>query len=133
MDLDVSDTSWPGVAATLVAAAFALAPIGILAGAIVLLVKRGVVVVGGLVYAMTILGGSLSDLGPSRLGSNGSAAPCPFGSHSTAPAPPSSRGKGGHMTRLALLAFGAALAPVALAVFALALRRAKKAGTISEY
>jgi len=34
---------------------------------------------------------------------------------------------------LALLAFGAALTPLAVGLFALALRRAKRAGTVSEY
>jgi len=59
MNLDVSHTSWPGVAAMLIAAAFALAPLGILAAALVLVVKRGVVVASGLGYAMSILGGAL--------------------------------------------------------------------------
>ena len=82
---------------------------------------------------MAMLGGSSSRYRSFRTGSSGLAVLCRFGSRSTACAPPSSQGKAGKMMRLALVAFGAALAPVALAGFALALRRAKQAGTISEY
>jgi ABC-2 type transport system permease protein len=133
MHLDVSHTSWPGVAATLIGAAFALAPIGILAGAVVLLVKRGVVIVGGLVYAMAILGGALFPIAvlPDWLEWLGRVMPVRFAFDGVRAALFTGRDWGDDM--LALFAFGAALTPVALAAFALALRRAKKTGTISEY
>jgi ABC-2 type transport system permease protein len=133
MDLDVSQTSWPGAAAILTAAGFSLAPIGILAGAVVLLVKRGVAVVGGLVYAMTILGGALFPISvlPDWLEWLGRAMPIRFAFEGARAA--LFEGQGWVDDTLALVAFGAALAPLALAAFALALRRAKKAGTISEY
>ena len=57
MDLDVSNVSWPGLALVLVASGAALAPIGILAGATVLVFKRGHIIAGTIVYLMTILGG----------------------------------------------------------------------------
>jgi ABC-2 type transport system permease protein len=59
MHLDISRTSWPGVAAILAAAAFAMAPIGILAGAAVLVLKRGIVTVGAAVYLMSLRGGAV--------------------------------------------------------------------------
>lgn len=133
MHLDVSHTSWSGVAATLMAAAFALAPVGILAGAVVLLVKRGVVIVGGLVYAMAILGGALFPISvlPNWLEWVGRAMPVRFAFDGVRAA--LFKGEGWEHDTLALIAFGVALTPVALAAFTLALRRAKKAGTISEY
>jgi ABC-2 type transport system permease protein len=133
MDLDVSHTSWPGVAATLIAAAFALAPLGIVAGAVVLLLKRGVVIVGGLVYAMAILGGSVFPISvlPDWLEWVGRTMPARFAFDGTRAA--LFEGHGWGNDALVLLTFGAVLAPLALAAFALALRRAKKAGTISEY
>jgi ABC-2 type transport system permease protein len=133
MDLDVSQTSWPGVAATLGAAAFALAPIGVLAGAVVLVVKRGVVIVGGLVYAMAILGGAVFPISvlPDWLEPLGYAMPPRFAFDGVRAA--LFTGQGWANDALALIGFGAALAPVALAAFAFGLRRAKRAGTISEY
>jgi ABC-2 type transport system permease protein len=133
MDLDVSHTSWPGVAATLIGAAFALAPIGILAAALVLVVKRGVVLAGALVYAMTILGGALFPISvlPDWLEWLGKAMPVRFAFDGVRDA--LFTGQGWGPDALALFAFGVALAPVALAAFALALRHAKKAGTVSEY
>jgi len=133
MDLDVSHTSWPGVAAMLFGAAFALAPIGILAGALVLLVKRGVVIAGALVYAMTVLGGALFPISvlPDWLEWIGRAMPVRFAFDGVRDALFTGQGWGPDM--LALFAFGVALTPVAVALFALALRRAKKTGTVSEY
>jgi ABC-2 type transport system permease protein len=133
MDLDVSQTSWPGVAAVLIAATFALAPLGILAGAVVLVVKRGVVVVGGLIYAMTILGGALFPISvlPDWIEWLGRIMPPRFAFEGARAA--LFVGEGWVRDALALVAFGVVLAPVALVLFARALRHAKKAGTISEY
>ena len=114
MDLDVSQTSWTGVAVTLIAAAFALAPLGILAGAVVLLIKRGVVIVGALVYAMAILGGArVPDLGPAGLARTGLGARCRFASPSTAYATPCSPGRAGGTTCWRCSRSGLVLAPVA--------------------
>jgi ABC-2 type transport system permease protein len=133
MHLDVSRTSWPGVAATLAAAAFALAPVGIHAGAVDLLVKRGDGGVGGLVYLMAILGGAVFPISvlPDWLEWVGRAMPVRFAFDGVRAALFEGNGWGHDV--LALVAFAAALTPVALAAFALALRRAKKAGTVSEY
>ena len=133
MQLDVTNTSWPGVVATLTAAAFAFAPVGILAGALVLLVKRGVVLVGMLIAAMGLLGGAVFPISvlPGWLEWVGRAMPVRFAFDGVRAA--LFKGHGWESDALALMAFGAALAPVALALFALAFRHAKKAGTVSEY
>src|SRR5205085_6545093 len=59
MNLDVSQTSWAGVATMLAATALGLSPLGILSGALVVLYKRGSLLGGTLIYAMTILGGAV--------------------------------------------------------------------------
>jgi ABC-2 type transport system permease protein len=133
MDLDVSDTSWPGMAAMLAGAAFALAPVGIFAAALVLVFKRGAALAGWLVYAMTILGGALFPISvlPGWLEWAGRVMPVRFAFDGVRAALFTGQGWGDDV--LALLAFGAALTPIALVAFALALGRAKKSGTISEY
>jgi ABC-2 type transport system permease protein len=59
LGLDVSDASWGGVVVVLLASALALAPIGVLAGAAVLVLKRGQIIAGAIVYLMTLVGGML--------------------------------------------------------------------------
>jgi ABC-2 type transport system permease protein len=133
MDFDASRTSWPGVAAMLVCAAFALAPLGIVAGAVVLVVKRGVLLVGMLMSAMAILGGAVFPISvlPGWLETAGRAVPFRFAYDGVRAA--LFQGRDWELDALALVAFGVALAPIALGLFALAFRHAKNAGTISEY
>ncbi len=133
MGLDVSRTSWTGVVVTLLASAVALAPLGVLAGAVVLLVKRGVVIVSGLAYVMAILGGSVFPIAvlPDWLEPVGRAMPMRFAFDGVRAA--LFRGEHWEHDVLVLLALGLVLAPVALTAFALALRRTKSAGTLSEY
>ena len=59
LGLDVSNTSWPGLVVVLLVSGVALAPIGVLAGAAVLVFKRGQMIAGAIVYLMTLLGGML--------------------------------------------------------------------------
>lgn len=133
MNLDVSQTSWPGVGLTLVAAAAALAPMGILAAAAVLVVKRGVAIAGGLIYMMGILGGGLFPISvlPDWLEPLGRIMPIRFAFDGVRAA--LFTGHGWSHDAVTLLAFGAALAPISVWAFAIALAHAKRAGTISEY
>ena len=57
MGLDVGSTSWPGIVLVFLATGAAMAPIGILAGAAVLVMKRGQLISGTLVFLMSILAG----------------------------------------------------------------------------
>jgi ABC-2 type transport system permease protein len=133
MDLDVSRTSWVGVVATLFSAAFALAPIGIIAGAVVLVLKRGQVLNAMLVSGMTILGGAVFPISilPGWLERVGRAMPMRFAFDGVRAA--LFQGHGWAHNAFALVGFGAALAPIAAAAFAVALDRAKRAGTLSQY
>jgi ABC-2 type transport system permease protein len=133
MNLDVSQTSWPGVATMLVATALALSPLGILSGALVVLYKRGSLLGGTLVYAMTIIGGAVFPISvlPDWLEWIGRLMPVRFAFDGVRAALFSGAGWGDDA--LALAAFGVVLAPLSLLAFAFALDRAKKTGSLSEY
>jgi ABC-2 type transport system permease protein len=133
MNLDYSHTSWVGLAAVLVSAAFALSALGILAGAIVLVLKRGDVLVGTLVFGMTLLSGSVfpisvlpdwlepvSKIIPIRLALDGARSALFTGND--------------WATDAALLAaIGAVALPVCLLAFSRAVSYAKRAGSLAQY
>lgn len=133
MNLDVSETSWVGVVTMLVAAALGLSPLGILSGALVLLYKRGALLGGTLIYAMTIIGGAVFPISvlPSWLEWLGRLMPVRFAFDGVRAALFTGEGWAGDA--LALVAFGAVLMPLALWAFAAANARAKRTGSVSEY
>jgi ABC-2 type transport system permease protein len=133
MNLDVSQTSWAGVATMLAATALGLSPLGILSGALVVLYKRGSLLGGTLVYAMTIIGGAVFPISvlPDWLEWIGRLMPVRFAFDGVRAALFSGGGWGDDA--LALAAFGVVLAPLSLLAFAFALDRAKKTGSLSEY
>jgi ABC-2 type transport system permease protein len=133
MDLDLGDASWVGFAAVFVASGLALSTLGILAGAVVLVVKRGDILVGTVVYGLTLVSGSvfpvstlpgwlaaIAELSPLKLALDGTRAAL-FGG-----------GDWGADAAL-LIAFAAATIPLALLAFSLALSRAKRVGSVAQY
>ncbi len=133
MNLDVSQTSWPGVVIMLVTAAVALSPFGILSGALVVLFKRGALIGGTIIYAMTILGGAFFPVSvlPPWLEWIGRVMPVRFAFDGVRAA--LFAGEGWEGDALALAAFGCLLAPLALLAFAYSIARAKRTGSLSEY
>jgi ABC-2 type transport system permease protein len=133
MNLDVSQTSWFGVATMLAVTALGLSPLGILSGALVVLYKRGSVIGGTLIYATTILGGAVFPISvlPDWLEWIGRLMPVRFAFDGVRAALFSGAGWGGDA--LALVAFGVVSAPLSLFAFSFALDRAKKTGSLSEY
>jgi ABC-2 type transport system permease protein len=133
LGLDVSDTSWPGLIIVLCVSGAALAPIGVLAGAAVLVLKRGQMIAGAIVYLMTLLGGMLfpvtvlpdwlqplSDLVPLLYAFDGARDALFTG--------------GGWETDAAVLVLWAlVLWPTSLFVFDRAGTYARRAGSLSEY
>jgi ABC-2 type transport system permease protein len=99
----------------------------------VLVVNRGVLLVGMLMSAMAILGGAVFPIAvlPGWLEWAGRAVPFRFAFNGMRAA--LFQGRAWEHDALTLLAFGVALAPLALGLFALAFRHAKRAGTVSEY
>ena len=114
-------------------AALGLSPLGILSGALVVLYKRGSLLGGTLIYAMTILGGAVFPIAvlPDWLEWIGRVMPVRFAFDGVRAALFSGNGWGGDA--LALAAFGIVVAPLSLLAFAFALDRAKEKGSLSEY
>jgi ABC-2 type transport system permease protein len=133
MNLDASQTSWAGVAVMLVVSGLALSPLGILSCALVLLYKRGALLGGALIYAMTLLGGAVFPLAvlPTWLEWIGRAMPVRFAFDGVRAA--LFTGDGWAVDALALACWGIVLTPAALLAFSAALRHAKKNGSLSEY
>lgn len=133
LGLDVSNASWSGLAVVLLVSGVALAPIGVLAGAAVLVLKRGQMIAGAVVYLMTLLGGMLfpvsvlpgwlqplTDLVPLRYALDGARDALFTGA--------------GWVTDVAVLTVWAfVLWPLALFAFDRAGARARRAGSLSEY
>jgi ABC-type transport system involved in cytochrome c biogenesis permease component len=133
MDLDFSQTSWPGLALSLLASAAGLAPFGVLAGALVLALKRGAMLSGLIVYGMTLISGSVFPISvlPEWLQPLGKAMPTRFAFDGTRAA--LFEGTGWEGDVLALAAWGIVLLPVSLFAFEHALRYAKREGSLSQY
>lgn len=133
LDLDVSQTSWPGLALVLLAAGSAMAPIGIIAGAFVLVFKRGHVVAGTLVYLLTILGGMVFPVSalPDWLEPLAVVVPITYAFEGARDA--LFTGSGWETDVLVLLAWSAVLWPLSLLLFARGFEHAKRAGTVAQY
>ena len=133
MHIDVTRTSWAGVAVVFAATAVAMAPISFAAGAAVLVFKRGTVVVTAATSVMTLLGGAVFPIAvlPGWLQWLGRLMPIRFAYDGVRAAIFSGSGWG--LDALALLAFGAVGAPLGMFLFGRALAHAKRVGSLSEY
>jgi ABC-2 type transport system permease protein len=133
LGLDLSHANWFGFIVVLAAAAAAFAGIGIVAGAVVLVIKRGGAVIGALAFAMTMLGGSIfpvhvlpgwlrwaSVIAPPRYAFDGVRAAL-FGTDGWAG------------DAFVLVVFSAVALPIAVILFSRALARARKSGTLGQY
>jgi len=133
MNLDLGNASWLGFAAVFIASGLALSTLGILAGAVVLVIKRGDVLLGALVYGLTLVSGSVFPVAalPDWLEAIGKLSPLKLALDGTRAA---LFGGSDWGTDAALLgAFAAATIPVALLAFSFALSYAKRAGSVAQY
>jgi len=130
---DLSQASWPGLAVMLATSGLALFSLGILAGAAVLVVKRGDDLVSVAVFGMTLVSGAVfpPSVLPGWLETIGRAIPLRFAFDGTRAA--LFTGAGWQDDALALLAVAAVGLPLAVAVFAWALRFSKARGTLAGY
>ena len=133
MGLDVGSTSWIGLALVFLATGAAMAPIGILAGAAVLVMKRGQVISGTLVYLMTILAGMVFPISvlPDRLEALSALIPLRYAFDGARQA--LFAGSGWEDDVLALIAFAVILWPLSVLLFSKAGAWARRAGSLSEY
>ena len=133
MDLDLGNASWPGLGCVFIASGLALSTLGILAGAVVLVLKRGDVLVGTLVYGLTLVSGSVFPVSalPGWLAAIGELSPLRLAFDGTRAALFEGSGWGADAALLA--AFGVVAMPLALLAFSLALSYAKRAGSVAQY
>lgn len=133
LGLDGASASWAGLVAVLLCAGLALAPIGVLAGAAVLVFKRGQMISGAIVYLMTLLGGMLFPISvlPSWIQPLAQVLPLRYAFNGAREA--LFTGGGWENEALVLLAWAVILWPLALLAFEGSGTHARKAGSLSEY
>ncbi|MFY9578444.1 MAG: ABC transporter permease [Gaiellaceae bacterium] len=133
MKLDVANTSWVGLVAVFVVSAVALSAIGLLAGALVIVLKRGEALASMAVFAMTLLGGSVFPISalPGWLEPLGKILPLRFAYDGVRAA--LFRGEGWGVDVLVLLGFSVVMVPLAVWIFGRALRFAARQGSLGQY
>jgi ABC-2 type transport system permease protein len=133
LGLDVANASWVGLALVFLATGLAMAPIGILAGAAVLVMKRSQIVSGALVFVMSVLAGAVFPVSvlPPRLESLSALIPLRYAFDGARQA--LFEGSGWQNEVLVLLLFAVVLWPVSVALFSKAGVRARRAGSLAEY
>jgi ABC-2 type transport system permease protein len=133
LDLNFPHADWGGAVAVLAISGIALSSLGILSAALVMVIKRGDVVVGLGVFALGLLGGSVFPVSvlPGWLEAIAQVVPTRFSFDGLRDALFEGTGWSGDALVLCLFAIG--LLPPALWAFAAALRAAKRSGSIAEY
>jgi ABC-2 type transport system permease protein len=133
MDLDVGSTSWIGLALVFVATGAAIAPFGILAGAAVLVMKRGQLISGTLMFLMTLLAGMVFPVSvlPARLEALSALIPLRYAFDGARQA--LFVGSGWEDDVLVLVVAAVILWPLSVVVFSKAGAWARRAGSLAEY
>ena len=133
MNLDVGSTSWIGLALVFISTGAAIAPLGILAGAAVLVMKRGHIVSGSLVFLMSVLGGMVFPVSvlPARLEALSALIPLRYAFDGARQA--LFEGSGWGTDVLVLVLFAVVLWPLSVFLFSKAGAWARRAGSLAEY
>jgi ABC-2 type transport system permease protein len=133
MHLDLTRTDWVGVAVVFGTAGMALASVGILAGAVVLVVKRGALLSGMALFAMTILSGAVFPVSslPGWLAAIGDVLPLRYAFDGARQA--LFEGSAWGSEALTLIGFTVVGLPVAVWIFGRALDWARRGGSLGQY
>lgn len=133
MNLDVGETSWLGFVLVFVATGAACAPFGILAGAAVLVMKRGLLISGALVFLMSLLGGMVFPVSvlPPALEAVSALIPLRYAYDGARQALFEGSGWGADV--LVLVVAAAILWPLSVFLFDRAAAWARRAGSLAEY
>jgi ABC-2 type transport system permease protein len=133
MNLDVGSTSWIGLVLVFASTGAAIAPLGILAGAAVLVMKRGHIVSGTLVFLMSVLGGMVFPVSvlPARLEALSALIPLRYAFDGARQA--LFEGSGWGTDVLVLVLFAVFLWPLSVFLFSKAGAWARRAGSLAEY
>jgi ABC-2 type transport system permease protein len=133
LDVDLSRTSWLGFVCVLFAAGMALSCLGVLLGALVLVLKRGEVLAGLFTFALGLVSGAFFPISvlPDWLQPIGKVVPTRFAFEGLRRALFGGAGWGGDVGWLLL--FAVVSAPIGVWIFSKALDYAKRAGTLTQY
>ena len=133
LSLETTSADWLGVTVMLLTSCFAFGGLGILAAATTIVFKRGIAIVDAAVFAMTFLSGAFFPVSvlPSWAQAIGALMPTRYAFDGLRMA--LFEGEGWATSALVLVAMGAVGIPLAVWVFAAALRHAKRKGTLAEY
>jgi ABC-2 type transport system permease protein len=133
LDVDFGQASWGGFLAVLTATAAAMVGIGILSCAVVLLVKRGEIIVGMVIFGMGLLGGAFFPVSvlPGWVEILGRVVPTRFAFDGAR----SAIFTGGDWSDdvAFLLLFAALVVPLSLLLFRQALAAARRTGSLGQY
>jgi ABC-2 type transport system permease protein len=133
LDLDVANASWGGFVAVLAATGVAMLAIGVAACAVVLVVKRGEILVGMVMFAMGVLGGAFFPVSvlPVWLETVGRVVPTRFAFEGARNAIFSGTDWSGDAG--ILLLFAAVLLPPSVLAFRQSLALARRMGSLGQY
>ena len=133
LGLETSQTDWVGLGAILLATGAAMSALGMLAGAVVLVIKRGEVIVGALIMGMALVGGAFFPIEvlPDWLQPLGEIVPTRFAYEGLRSA--LFQGSGWGNDAIVLLAFAAVFIPAAVWMCGRALAFARRRGSLSQY
>jgi ABC-2 type transport system permease protein len=133
LDLDFPQADWGGAVAVLAISGIALSSLGILSAALVMVIKRGDVVVGLGVFALGLFSGAVFPISvlPGWLQPIAEVMPTRFSFDGLRDALFGGSGWSDDVAVLCL--FAVVLVPPALWAFAAAMRAAKRSGSIAEY
>jgi len=133
LGLETTDASWVGLGAVLLATGAAMSALGMVAGAVVLMVKRGEVVIGTLILGMGLVGGAFFPIEvlPNWLEPIGHVVPTRFAYDGLRSALFNGGGWGDDV--LFLLAFAAVCVPAGVWLGGRALEFTRRRGSLSQY
>jgi ABC-2 type transport system permease protein len=133
LDLTFPDADWPGAAAVLAMSGIALSSLGVASAAMVMIVKRGDIVVSLAVFALGIFSGALFPIAvlPNWLEPIAEVMPTTLAFDGLRAALFGGAGWSDEVLGLGLYAIG--LLPLSLWAFAAAIRVAKRSGSVAEY
>jgi ABC-2 type transport system permease protein len=133
LGVDFSQADWLGFVLVLVASGLAFAGLGVLSGAVMMVIKRGDVLVGIAVFGMGLASGAFFpvEVLPNWIQPIGEVVPTRFAFDGLRSA--IFRGEGWRQDALILVLFGLVSLPLAVWTFEKALAYARRTGSVSQY
>ncbi len=133
MDVAVDNASWAGFIIVLLTAGLAFVALGVMLGALVLVIKRGQIVVGMIIFGMGLVSGAYFPIStlPDWLEPIGKVVPTRFAYDGLRAA--LFQGDNWHLDAAVLLLYGVVGIPLAVWLFSKALNLARRQGSLTQY